>query len=247
MEAVDLQAKKMGAQDSASSTEKSLGVTKVVSISDSKPPKQLKGKKRLGRCYRCGQEGHFSKAKSCPARQSVCTKCKKESHYANVCKTKPSNDSATGNKSSCRKRELGETKYLEEVVEENMEDEEVLGISATKVAGKDGHTPIFVSVMLDQKCCKMQLDSGATVSIPPKVLYDQQFNQWPLRGTKIKLKAYSGVRIPVYGEVHLPVVYEQQELVLPLIVVDGDPSTARQKLVGATEVKLAQDLSCEQG
>ena len=40
MEAVDLQAKKMGAQDSASSTEKSLGVTKVVSISDSKPPKQ---------------------------------------------------------------------------------------------------------------------------------------------------------------------------------------------------------------
>lgn len=26
----------------------------------------------------------------------------------------------------------------------------------------------------------------------------------------------------VCGEVHLPVVYEQQELVLPLIVVDGD-------------------------
>ena len=54
------------------------------------------------------------------------------------------------------------------------------------------------------------------------VLYDQQFNQWPLHGTKIKLKAYNGVQIPVYGEVHLPVVYEQQELVLPLIVVDGD-------------------------
>ena len=76
--------------------------------------------------------------------------------------------------------------------------------------------------MLDQKSREIQLDTGATVSIPPKVLYDQQFNQWPLRGTKIKLKAYNGVQIPVYGEVHLPVVYEQQELVLPLIVVDGD-------------------------
>ena len=43
-----------------------------------------------------------------------------------------------------------------------------------------------------------------------------------MRSTKIKLKAYNGVRIPVCGEVHLPVVYEQQELVLPLIVVDGD-------------------------
>ena len=45
MEAVDLQAKKMGAQDSVSSTEETLGVNKVVTTSDSKPPKQQKGKK----------------------------------------------------------------------------------------------------------------------------------------------------------------------------------------------------------
>ena len=103
-----------------------------------------------------------------------------------------------------------------------MEDDEVLGIFAAKKSGKDGHTLIYVSVMLGQRSCKMQLDTGATVSITAKVLYDQQFNQWPLRGTKIKLKAYNSVRIPVYGEVHLPVVYEQQELVLPLTVVDED-------------------------
>ncbi len=42
-----------------------------------------------------------------------------------------------------------------------------------------------------------------------------------MRSTKIKLKAYNGVRIPVCGEVHLPVVYDQRELVLLLIVVDG--------------------------
>ena len=155
MEAVDLQAKKMGAQDSVSSTEESLGVNKVVSTSDSKPPKQQKGKKGLGRCYRCGQDGHFSKDKSCPARQSVCTKCKKVGHYASVCKTKPSNDSATGNKLSGRKKEFGETKYLEEVVEEDMEDDEVLGIFAMKQSAKNGHTPIYVSVILGQRSCKM--------------------------------------------------------------------------------------------
>ena len=113
-----------------------------------------------------------------------------------------------------------------------MEDDEVLGIFAAKKSGKGGHTPIYVSVMLDQKSCKVQLDTGAIVSILPKVLYDQQFNQWPLRGTKIKLKACNGVQIPVCGEVYLPVVYEQQELVLPLIVVDGDgpPLLARNWL-----------------
>ena len=82
-------------------------------------------------------------------------------------------------------RKSGETKYLEEVVEEDMEDDEVLGIFAMKKCAKDGHTPIYVSVMLGQRSCKMQLDTEATVSILPKVLYDQQFNQWPLRATKI--------------------------------------------------------------
>ena len=130
-------------------------------------------------------------------------------HYASACKTKPSSD---------RKREFNETKYVEEVVEEDTDDDEVLGIFTAKDSGKDGCTPIHVSVMLDQKSFKMQLDTGATVSILPKARYDQHFSQWPLCSTKIKLQAYNGVRIPVHGEVHLPVVYEQQELVLPLIV-----------------------------
>ena len=172
-------------------------------------------------------------------------------HYASVCKTKPSNDSATGNKLSGRKKEFGETKYLEEVVEEDMEDDEVLGFFAVKKSGKDGHTLIYVSVMLGQKGCKMQLDTGATVSILPKVLYDQLFNQWPLHGTKIKLKAYNGIQIPVYGEVYLPVVYEQQELVLPLIVVDGDgpPLLGRNwleqlKLIGIISFMWVRWIRC---
>ena len=212
----------MGAQDCTSSTEESLGVNKVALTPPPKPPKQQKRKKRQGRCYRCGQEGHFSKDSCCPARQTICTKCKKVGHYASVCKTKPSSDSVSGNKPSGRKRDFAETKYVEEVVEEGTDDDEVLGIFTAKDSEKDGRTPIHVSVMLDQKSCKIQLDTGATVSILPKALYDQQFSHWSLCSTKIKLQAYNGVRIPVYGEVHLPVVYEQQELVLPLNVIDGN-------------------------
>ncbi|XP_020632039.1 uncharacterized protein K02A2.6-like [Orbicella faveolata] len=83
------------------------------------PPEQQKGKKRLT------DATGVVKDKICPARQSVYTKCKKVGLYASVCKIKPSNDSATG-KSSDRKRELLETKCLQEVVEDDMEDDELL-------------------------------------------------------------------------------------------------------------------------
>ena len=64
--------------------------------------------------------------------------------------------------------------------------------------------------------------SWAPVHNTPCLLHFNQFNQWPLWNTKVKLKAYNGVQIQVYGEVWLPVVYHQQKRVLPLILVDGD-------------------------
>ena len=78
------------------------------------------------------------------------------------------------------------------------DDGEALGLFTAEDSGKKRHASIIqVSVMLDQKSCEMQLDTGATVSILPKTLYDEQFNQWPLRSTKVKLKAYIGVQIPL--------------------------------------------------
>ena len=72
-------------------------------------------------------------------------------HYASVCKTKPCNESATGNKSHGGKGKLEGTKNLEGKVGEDIKDDEVLGIFAAKDSGKDGHTLIFKSVTLDQK------------------------------------------------------------------------------------------------
>ena len=45
---------------------------------------------RHGRCYRCGNEGHFARDKICPALEATCSKCHIKGHYADRCKTKPS-------------------------------------------------------------------------------------------------------------------------------------------------------------
>ena len=112
-------------------------------------------------------------------------------HYAAVCKTKTRGGAA--NSLAGQKREAEVNKYLEEVVvddtDDDDDDDEALGLFTAEDSEKKGHAPIQMSVMLDQKSCEMQLDTGATVSILPKTLYDQQFNQWPLPSTKVKLKA----------------------------------------------------------
>ena len=171
-------------------TEEPLSVHKGVQKSPSKSSKQPNKKSGKGQCYRCGQEGHYGRNKCCPAHQAECSKCKMVDHYTAVCKTKTRGGAA--NSLGGRKREAEVNKYLEEAVVDDTDDDdddEALGLFTAEDSEKKGHAPIQMSVMLDQKSCEMQLDTGATVSILPKTLYDQQFNQWPFPSTKVKLKA----------------------------------------------------------
>ena len=145
MEAVDLQAKQMGEQ-----REEPLSVHKVVQKSPSKSSKQPNKKSGKGRCYRCGQEGHYGRDKCCPARQAECSKCKMVGHYAAVCKTKTRG--GTANSLGSRKREAEVNKYLEEVVVDDTDDDnddEALGLFTAEDSERKGHTLIQVSVMLD--------------------------------------------------------------------------------------------------
>lgn len=49
---------------------------------------QVKRDKKKEVCYRCGQNGHYSNDKNCPARGKVCDKCKLVGHFRKMCKTK---------------------------------------------------------------------------------------------------------------------------------------------------------------
>ena len=135
-------------------------------------------------------------------------------HYASVWKMKPSNDSATRNKSNCENRGLGETKYLEEVVEDDTEDDEVLGIIAAEDSGKDGHT---------QCSCIRRVVKCNWIQEPQCLSYLRscmisKLTSGPHVVLRLSYRLTMVYKFLSVGEVHLPVFYEQQELMLDEIL-----------------------------
>ena len=66
----------------------------------------------------------------------------------------------------------------------------------------------------------MQIDTAADHTIMCKSVYRRDFSHIPLRKSKIRLCTYTGDPITVCSELLCDIVYDEQNLTLPLIVVD---------------------------
>ena len=67
-------------------------VNKVSSFSNKSKTSKHRGPSNGGKvssCFRCGQQGHFSKDPACPAKDKKCHKCGNIGHFSRCCKTKP--------------------------------------------------------------------------------------------------------------------------------------------------------------
>ena len=102
------------------------------------------------------------------------------------------------------------------------EQDEVMFINDVKVsADVNKHAPYVVEMRVQGSQLDMEVDTGASVSLVPKHVYDQYLRDMqlePVRG--IVLKGYSGSNIPVLGRVTPIVEHNGQREKLPLLVVD---------------------------
>ena len=157
-------------------------------------------------CWRCGRAGHFPSV--CRFKDARCHKCGKAGHIKPVCSVVNVVQANTVDKES----------------DVNISDEQdaVMYINDVAVSADVNRlSPYMVEMRVQGSPLEMEVDTGASVSLVPKHVYDQCLNSMPLEPVRgIVLKGYSGSNIPILGKVTPVVEHNGQKQVLSLLVVD---------------------------
>ncbi|XP_049517058.1 uncharacterized protein LOC119439901 [Dermacentor silvarum] len=156
-------------------------------------------------CFRCGS-AHA--AATCPFRKYRCRACKKVGHLARVCRTTPRSVHA-----------LEESTGLEGSGDSDgiSGEDDILLSHIFSCQSNDGS--YIVKVKVAGRNVKMQVDTGASVSIVPEKMYRQYWSDLPLESCSLRLKTYGGVPLAITGKLTVHVEHNGQTATLPLIVV----------------------------
>ena len=164
-------------------------------------------------CYRC--EGQHN-PQTCWALKEECRYCHKPGHIERTCRKKLRDNRF--------KKSSHKVKKVEEAALQGGESDGTIEEEGIHVIGAEQwqqHAPVFVTCEVEGKSIKMELDTGAAVSLLPYTLYQRQFNHIPLKMTMARLKTYSGEPLAVHGQINVKVKKGETEVQLPLLVVDG--------------------------
>ena len=103
--------------------------------------------------------------------------------------------------------------------------------------------PLTVQVMANQAPLKMEVDTGASVSLISKKtftkLWPDEQRRLELQHSASRLRTYTGQELEVQGSITVKVTYGSQQVTLPLLVVAGDgPSLLALALVAEAAIRL---------
>ncbi|GFO01614.1 Gag-Pol polyprotein [Plakobranchus ocellatus] len=147
-----------------------------------------------GKCYRCGYTNHT--ADKCKYKKYVCNQCNKKGHLAKARRSK--------NHQS--------TKLIE--VEEEEEESYIFYNS--------GRRAFHITMNVNGKEVKMELDTGSGVTIMPEKIFTEIFqDEIKLKRTSQILKTYRGSIIPLKGKAMVNVKGKDGQMAqLRLLVAD---------------------------
>ncbi|KAK0144661.1 Gag polyprotein [Merluccius polli] len=171
-------------------------------------------------CFRCGKLGH--PASACWCKDLECHACGKKGHIERACHSKKTGTSMHKNTGRQKKAFMhkGTVHALEREISYSGSSDDELPLHILSVAGgSDGYwtTPLLEGIPV-----RMEIDTGAAVSLIAETVYLQHLQHRPLQPTRVTLKTYTGEPVAVKGLINVKVELNGQCAKLPLYVVQGD-------------------------
>lgn len=169
---------------------------------------------KLNKCYRCGSFDHL--ANNCSKINVTCNFCKIRGHLQRVC-TKAAKQNIQSNKATKSNTNQVETEQVEEIVALDTEHAEF-------------RDKFLVTVIVNNKQVKFEVDSGASVSIMGKKQFSELFPDTAIVKTNLKLITYCKNSLDVLGYVPCIVNYNKNiyELNLYIVTIDRVPLLGRE-------------------
>lgn len=170
------------------------------------------------KCTKCGY-GQHSRDDTCPAIGRTCDYCKKENHFATVCRKKKANND---NDESTNQVDESTYEYEDSTDYSDYSDDDDLYIHP--VYAVDGNTQEYdqwyETVQVRGKKLRMQLDTGSKQCTLPYSMYQSLGKKPPLQKSTQRLISYSGQQLDIKGKVTLPLKYKNSKCEATFYVVN---------------------------
>ena len=199
-----------------------------VDAQDKNGTKDTKDRRPDSECYRCGEK---HKASACRFKDAQCFKYGRRGHLAKVCRGEKNSKKKTSKGTDSGKREgkqtgwrdnkpgKGKKKQPTHLVDEVSGEEGVYAATMYHIRGQSKPKAFEVTVELCGEPHKLEIDTGATRTVLNEETYNKLRDKVELKSSKAILSTYTGEKIPVSGEVLIPVKYQNQQHNLPALVV----------------------------
>ena len=190
-----------------------------------------------GVCYRCGGRHWASDCRFCDAE---CRACGKKGHIARACRTRTLEAKAIpAGQEKSRSQRASAHVVREEIVEVEEDPTTVYSMfSMFRVDARESN-PIYVDILAHRQPLKMELDTGASVSVISEAKFQSTWRGKDapiLQPSEVKLQTYTGEEISVVGCIQVVVEHNGCRKELPLLVVQGDGPS----LLGRDWLKVLQ-------